>query len=110
MHTLTTENAQVARTDDTPISGAQEDNVSMSDESVFDTRTVGENVLITTVVELFCGPQAMDFTDESLTLGTKIGVAYKLVCEQVPSLDEDRALYAEIETMTEQLSSGWLET
>jgi histidine ammonia-lyase len=50
----------------------------------------------------------MELIDESLTLGTGIGVAYKLVCEQVPSLDEDRALYAEIETMTEQLSSGRL--
>jgi histidine ammonia-lyase len=96
-------------TDNTPVSGGQEDHVSMSTQSVLNARTVVENALTTVAVELLCGAQAMEFVDE-LAPGTGTGAAYELVREQVPPLGEDRPLHTEIETVTEQVSSGRLDS
>lgn len=96
-------------TDNTPVSGGQEDHVSMSTQSALNTRTVVENTLSTVAVELLCGTQAMEFVDDSLSLGTGTGVAYETVREEVPPLTEDRPLHGEIETVAEQLASGRLE-
>jgi histidine ammonia-lyase len=97
-------------TDNTPVSGGQEDHVSMSAQSAFNARTAVENTLTAVAVELLCGAQAMEFVDDALTPGTGTDAAYETIREEVPPLGEDRPLHAEIETVTEQLSSGWLET
>lgn len=95
-------------TDNTPVSGGQEDHVSMSTQSALNAQTVVENTLTTVVVELLCGAQAMEFVD-GLALGTGTGAAYEVIRDEVPPLTEDRPLYDEIETVTEQVSSGRLE-
>ena len=95
-------------TDNTPVSGGQEDHVSMSAQSAFNTRTAVENVLTTVAVELLCGAQAMEFVGD-LAPGTGTGAAYEAVRETVPPLSEDRPLHAEIETVADQLSSDRLE-
>ncbi|HET7323780.1 MAG TPA: histidine ammonia-lyase [Halococcus sp.] len=96
-------------TDNTPVSGGQEDHVSMSTQSALNARTVVENTLTTVAVELLCGAQAMEFVDSGLEPGIGTGVAYEVIREEVPPLREDRPLHTEIETVTEQVASGRLE-
>ena len=96
-------------TDTIPVSGGQEDHVSMSAQSAFNARTAVENALTTVAVELLCGAQAMEFVDDGLAPGTGTAVAYETVREEVPPLGDDRPLHAEIETVTGQVASGRLE-
>lgn len=96
-------------TDNIPVSGGQEDHVSMSTQSALDARTVVENALTAVAVELLCGAQAMEFVDDGLEPGVGTGAAYAAIREHVPPLREDRPLHTEIEAVTEQLSSGRLE-
>jgi histidine ammonia-lyase len=96
-------------TDNTPVSGGQEDHVSMSAQSAFNTRVVVENTLTTVAIELLCGAQAMEFVDNDLDPGAGTEEAYAAIREDVPPLEEDRPLHAEIARVTERLSSGWLE-
>lgn len=96
-------------TDNTPVSGGQEDHVSMSTQSVLNARTALENTVTAVAVELLCGAQAMEFVDDGLTSATGTGAAYETIREEVPPLSADRPLHAEIETVTQQVASGELE-
>jgi histidine ammonia-lyase len=49
--------------DNTPVSGNQEDHVSMSAQSAFDARGAVENAITVVGIELLCGAQAADFLD-----------------------------------------------
>jgi histidine ammonia-lyase len=49
--------------DNTPVSGNQEDHVSMSAQSAFDARAAVENVITVVGIELLCGAQAAEFVD-----------------------------------------------
>ena len=93
-----------------PVSGGQEDHVSMSAQSVLNTRVIVENALMVVAVELLCGAQAMEFIDGDLDPGVGTSAAYEAIREEIPPLREDRPLHAEIEALTGKLSSGWLET
>lgn len=93
-------------TDNTPVSGGQEDHVSMSAQSAFNARKVVENVTQVVAVELLCGTQALEFVDNDLSPGIGTARAYELVREQVPPLTDDRPLHDEIETITQSICSG----
>lgn len=95
--------------DTIPVSGGQEDHVSMSAGSAFNARRAVENALTTIAIELLCGAQAREFVDSDLSLGTGTAAAYAAIREDVPPLSEDRPLHAEIEHVARRLSSGWLE-
>ncbi|WP_436926496.1 histidine ammonia-lyase [Halosimplex amylolyticum] len=97
-------------TDNTPVSGNQEDHVSMSATSAFQTRDVAERTGRVLGIELLCGAQAAEFVDEELTSGRGTGAAYEAVRERVPPLDEDRPLADEIETAADLVSSGTIES
>ncbi|EMA44910.1 histidine ammonia-lyase [Halococcus saccharolyticus] len=96
-------------TDNTPVSGGQEDHVSMSAESTHHARTAVENALTTVGIELLCGAQAMEFVDDDLDPGTGTGAAYDAIREHVPPLDDDRPLHTEIEIATELVATGRLD-
>nr|WP_226012295.1 histidine ammonia-lyase [Halomicrobium salinisoli] len=84
-------------TDNTPVSGNQEDHVSMSAQSAFHARTALANVETVVGVELVCGAQAAEFVDDDLALGSGTGEAYEAIREVVPELTADRPIHEDIE-------------
>ncbi|GAA0463278.1 histidine ammonia-lyase [Halococcus dombrowskii] len=96
-------------TDNTPVSGGQEDHVSMSTQSALNARTAVENALTVVGIELLCGAQAMEFVDDGLEPGSATGAAYDALREHVPPLDADRPLHGDIEIATELVATGRLD-
>lgn len=96
-----------ASTDTTPVSGGQEDHVSMSAQAAFNARRVLENTTKIVAVELLCGAQALEFV-EGLSPGVGTEQAYEHVRERVDPLTDDRPLSGEIETIEQLVSSGAL--
>ncbi|MFC7127846.1 histidine ammonia-lyase [Haloferax chudinovii] len=92
--------------DSTPVSGGQEDHVSMSGQSALNARTVAENVATIVGVELLCGAQAAEFLGEGLDLGTGTGAVRDAIRSVVPPLDEDRRLDGELETAADLVRFG----
>ncbi|WP_440007024.1 histidine ammonia-lyase [Halomicrococcus sp. SG-WS-1] len=114
--------------DNTPVSGNQEDHVSMSAQSAFDARSAVENALTVVGVELLCAAQAAEFVDrealaaadatgsadhdgedDDLAHGVGTGAAYDAVREVVPPLVEDRPIHEDIATAATLVRSGLLE-
>jgi len=94
--------------DNTPVSGNQEDHVSMSAQSAFDARAAVENALTVVGIELLCGAQAAEFVDDDLSHGVGTAAAYEAVREVVPPLVEDRPLHDEMERADALVASGLL--
>ncbi|AFK21453.1 histidine ammonia-lyase (plasmid) [Haloferax mediterranei ATCC 33500] len=92
--------------DSTPVSGGQEDHVSMSGQSVLHAQTVIENVSTIVGVELLCASQAAEFLDDDLELGTGTGSVRDSVRSVVPPLEEDRQLDGELETAGDLVRFG----
>jgi len=91
--------------DNIPVSGNQEDHVSMSAQSSFKARDTVESTLRVIGIELVCAAQALDFVeDRSPGVGTQ--AAYRTVREYVPHLDEDRPIHNEIDKITKLLRSN----
>ncbi|ADQ67033.1 histidine ammonia-lyase [Halogeometricum borinquense DSM 11551] len=95
--------------DNTPVSGGQEDHVSMSATSAFSAKSVLENARTVVAVELLTGSQASEFVDDSLAHGRGTSVVYELVREVSPPVTEDRSLDADIEAVAELVATGLLE-
>ncbi|MFU8869823.1 histidine ammonia-lyase [Natronococcus sp.] len=104
-----------ASTDNTPVSGGQEDHVSMSCQSALHVRTAVENATQVVAAELVCGAQAADYvddafeTDEPLSLGVGTSAVYDLVREVVPSLENDRPVHTDVDRVAALLERGLLE-
>ncbi|UPW01941.1 histidine ammonia-lyase [Halorussus gelatinilyticus] len=94
--------------DNTPVSGNQEDHVSMSAQSAFDARAAVENALTVVGIELLCGAQAAEFLDDDLSHGVGTGAAYEAVRDVVPPLVEDRPLHEDVERADALVASGLL--
>ncbi|NGM71009.1 histidine ammonia-lyase [Natronolimnobius sp. AArcel1] len=103
-----------ASTDNTPVSGGQEDHVSMSAHSALYVRRALESARWVVAAELVCGTEAADYldeafdTDESLSLGTGTAAARDLVREVVPPLAAtgDRPVRPDIEAVAALLEDG----
>ncbi|WP_313696253.1 histidine ammonia-lyase [Halorarum halobium] len=95
-----------AATDSTPVSGGQEDHVSMSGQAALHARTVAGNAATVVGVELVCGAQAAEFLDSDLTLGDGTAAAYRTVREVVPPLETDRPLDADLRAGERLVASG----
>jgi histidine ammonia-lyase len=76
--------------DNVPVSGNQEDHVSMSAQSAQLAREAVDNSLYVIATELVCATQALDFVDEDLEPGNGTKAAASLVREHVPHLAADR--------------------
>ncbi|MEF8812439.1 MAG: histidine ammonia-lyase [Halovenus sp.] len=98
-----------ASIDSTPVSGNQEDHVSMSAQSALNARRAVENVQTVVAVELLCGAQASEFVDDSLDHGRGTAAAYDAVRDLVPPLGDDRVLHPEIDRVKTLVSSGLLD-
>ncbi len=57
-----------AVTDNTPVSGGQEDHVSMSNQSALHVRRVLENTVAVVAAELVCGAQAAEFVGDAVEI------------------------------------------
>jgi histidine ammonia-lyase len=95
--------------DNTPVSGNQEDHVSMSAQSAFDARAAVENAITVVGIELLCGAQAAAFLEDDLAHGVGTAAAYEAVREVVPPLVEDRPIHEDIENAGALVWSGVLE-
>jgi histidine ammonia-lyase len=95
--------------DNTPVSGNQEDHVSMSAQSAFDARAAVENAITVVGIELLCGAQAAAFLEDDLAHGVGTAAAYEAVREVVPPLVEDRPIHEDIENADALVWSGLLE-
>ncbi|WP_128476754.1 histidine ammonia-lyase [Halorussus pelagicus] len=94
--------------DNTPVSGNQEDHVSMSAQSAFDARGAVANAITVVGIELLCGAQAAEFVGDDLEHGVGTGAAYEAVRDVVPPLVEDRPLHEDIERADALVASGLL--
>ncbi len=102
-----------AVTDNTPVSGGQEDHVSMSAQSAFNTRRTLENARRVVASELLAATQAAEFVDRAfdagaLSLGAGTGAAYDAVRGVVPPLEEDRPVRGDVEGVVKLLEDGSL--
>ena len=109
-------------TDTTPVSGNQEDHVSMSAGAAMSFGTVVEMVQAVVAIELLCASQAADFVEiddfaeptegsdagDSRGHGRGTAIAYRAVRELVPPLEDDRTVHEEIETVRTLIDSGLL--
>jgi len=94
-------------TDSVPVSGNQEDHVSMSAQSAHAASETVESTLRVVGIELVCAAQALDFVEHRVPgVGTR--AAYQTVREHVSHLDEDRPIHRDIEAVTELLRSDSL--
>ncbi|ELZ20277.1 histidine ammonia-lyase [Halosimplex carlsbadense 2-9-1] len=98
-----------ASTDNTPVSGNQEDHVSMSATAAWAARETADRVARVLGVELCCGAQAAEFVDDDLAPGRGSGAAYEAVRERVPPLEGDRPLADEMAAVADLVRSGALE-
>ncbi|MDG5775808.1 histidine ammonia-lyase [Haloarculaceae archaeon H-GB2-1] len=101
--------------DTTPVSGNQEDHVSMSAQSALSFRSVLENVQTVVGIELLCAAQAAEFLpdadeldDTDIEHGVGTGVAYETLREVVPKLDADRETHVDVDRARTLVASGLL--
>ena len=95
-------------TDNIPVSGNQEDHVSMSAQSALRASDAVERTTRVVAAELVCAAQALDFVDPDLSPGVGTRAAHELVREDVPHLDEDRPIHADIDAATDLITTGRL--
>lgn len=87
--------AHPASVDSIPSSANQEDHVSMGTIAARKAREILKNAQNVIAIELLAGAQGVDFKDPSkLGVGTRI--AYDLVRNLVPHLDDDREMYKDM--------------
>lgn len=97
--------AHPASVDSVPTSAGQEDHVSMGWGAGRKLLTVVENVRRVLAIEILCAVQGIEYR-APLTPGIGTGRLAEAVREQVPTLDGDRSLQADIETVAGMIESG----
>lgn len=94
--------------DNVPVSGGQEDHVSMSATSALQLREAVEQARRVLAVELLCGAEAAEHVDDTLAHGAGTGAVYETVREVVAPLTEDRPLDDDIDAIADRIRSGVL--
>jgi histidine ammonia-lyase len=92
--------------DNTPVSGNQEDHVSMSAGSAYGFREAAEKAASVVGVELLCAAQAREFVDSDLALGNGTAAVYDLVREVSPPVSEDRSLSGDMDAVADLIRDG----
>jgi histidine ammonia-lyase len=104
--------AHPASADTIPTSANIEDHVSMGCTAARKAREVLENTESILAIELFAAAQGIDFRREMIggdpRLGKGTAIAYQLIRQQVPFLEQDAIMYPHIEAMRELVRSGEL--
>jgi len=97
-----------AATDNTPVSGGQEDHVSMSATSAMALADTVERVRSVLAIELLCACEAAEYVDDALDHGRGTAAVYETVREVVPRLDSDRPLAGDIDAIAATIHGGLL--
>ena len=92
--------------DNTPVSGGQEDHVSMSAGSAYSFREAAAKTTSVVAVELLVAAQASEFLDDDLRHADGTRAVYDLVREVAPPVDADRSLSGEMEAIADVVREG----
>ncbi|MFP8958185.1 histidine ammonia-lyase [Natrialbaceae archaeon A-CW3] len=117
-----------ASSDNTPVSGGQEDHVSMSAQAALNARCTLENVRRIVATEAICATQAAEYVEDAfddelhvgsdssttddgthphrLGLGVGTGALYDCVRKHVPPLEDDRVLDDELDAVAIAIKTG----
>lgn len=93
--------------DNTPVSGNQEDHVSMSAQAAYHARTAARAARDVVAVELFCAVEAAEYVDLPLGQGTR--AVQQAVRDVFPPLDGDRELHSAIDAVADLVTSGTID-
>jgi histidine ammonia-lyase len=102
--------ASPASVDSIPTSANQEDHVSMGANAVRKSLYILENSFRVLAIEFLCATQGVDLNTLKGKLGKGTDAAYRFLRNSVPTLNEDRILYPEMNEAFHLLSSGELIT
>jgi histidine ammonia-lyase len=94
-----------ASVDTIPTSGNQEDHVSMGWGAGKKLAQVIDNARRVIAIEILCATQGIEYRLPQRP-GTGVASVVDLIREHVPSLDQDRSLTDEIETVTALIGDG----
>ena len=102
--------AHPACVDSIPTSANKEDHVSMGTIAIRQCREILDNVEHVLAVEMLCAAQAYDLLTEKrrLEAGAGTRVAYRVIREKIPFLDEDRVLADDIDAVVSLIRTGTL--
>ncbi|SDY61362.1 histidine ammonia-lyase [Halopenitus persicus] len=92
-----------------PVSGNQEDHVSMSAQSALRANSAVDRTLRVIASELVCATEALEYVDSDLEPGSGTRAAQDCVRERVPRLNGDRQIYSDIDAVTELIVSDTLD-
>ena len=103
--------AHPASADNIPSSANTEDHVSMGPAAVRQTEQILDHVETIVAIELLCAAQGVDYRRKMMgrpeaEQGEGTAVAYELIRERVPFLDEDEALSPHIEQVRQLVADG----
>ncbi len=90
--------------DSISVSADQEDHVNMGPIAVRKCKEVLKNVSTVIAIQLLCGAQALDFRQPKQP-GQGVAAAYEVIRQRVPFMENDRALYPDIEQVGELVRS-----
>lgn len=97
-------------TDNTPVSGGQEDHVSMSGQSALHASTAVERAAAVVAVELLAGTRASDFVEDGLAHGVGTRTVCEILSSAVRQWDGDRPLDDDIAVVADLIQRGDLAT
>ena len=104
---LMSENKHLANpcvTDSTPTSANQEDHVSMSAHGAYRLMKMNQNLNIIQAIEVMCAAQGIE-SRAPLKTSKPLELVLKRIRSEVPSLQEDRYIAADIETIAKLVES-----
>lgn len=97
--------AHPASVDSIPVSGSQEDHVSMGTTAAYQALSIVDNAVYVLATELVCAAQAAEFLKRGKH-GRGTGQVYRAIREKVEPLDEDRQFRGDIETVADMICAG----
>jgi len=101
--------------DNTPVSGNQEDHVSMSAQAALDARQVVDDATTVVGIELLCAAQAAEFVadapevDDGDELAPGTRAVHEAVREVVPPLADDRPVHDDVDRADALVRAGVVE-
>jgi histidine ammonia-lyase len=97
-----------ASVDSISVSADQEDHVSMGPIAIRHLKEINRNVIGAIAIEMLCAAQAMDFRKPHRP-GEGTGIAYDIIREAVPFMENDRPLHPDIKAVADLIRSRRIE-
>lgn len=97
--------AHPASVDSIPTSANQEDHVSMGATAALKARSILENVELVLAIELLCAAEGLDYR-RPLRTSAPLEAVHACIRSEVPHLEEDRAMSADIQTVARMIRDG----